>query len=99
MNGWTANAERYLAEWYGETIYDQEPERIYVQHSLTAERREKGECEMYELTSEQQAKAFSREIFVVGADMSLGEFLTRLAEYGDARVREALAQRAEEATR
>ena len=80
MNGWTANAERYLAEWFGETIYDQEPD-------------------MYELTSEQQAKEFSREIFVVGADMSLGEFLTRLAEYGDARVREALAQRAEEVAR
>ena len=74
MNGWTANAERYLAEWYGETIYDQEPD-------------------MYELTSEQLARKFSHEIFVVGVEMSLGDFLTRLAEYGDARVREALAQR------
>lgn len=46
---------------------------------------------MYALTSEQIARAFSRAVFVDG-EISLGEFMTRLAEYGDARVREALAQ-------
>lgn len=43
---------------------------------------------MYELTSEQQARAFSRAVFVDG-EISMGDFMTRLQEYGDARVREA----------
>jgi hypothetical protein len=46
---------------------------------------------MYEPTSEQIARAFSRAVFVDG-EISLGDFMTRLAEYGDARVREARAR-------
>lgn len=52
----------------------------------------KAHAETCVTTSEQQARAFSRAVFVDG-EISLGDFMTRLAEYGDARVREALAQR------
>lgn len=44
---------------------------------------------MYDETSEKLARSLSYALFVNGAEMSLGEFMEKLKDYGDARVREA----------
>jgi len=72
---WTANDERYQAEYRGETIYDA-PE---ARDDETAPAP----------SSAAPARALSHRVFVNSDGLSLGQFMDWLDDYGTARVREA----------
>jgi len=71
---WTANEERYQAEYRGETKYDAPDERDETAPVPS---------------SDALARALSYAVFVNGDEISLGRFMEALDDYGAARVREA----------
>lgn len=78
---WTSGDEFWLAQHYGESIEDA-PSDPELEDDMPEEP-----------TADQLARQFSHAVFVTGEPMTLGAFLTYLGDYGDARVREALAAR------